>query len=192
MDFATGRRAGGLAAGLAGLLAGLVDLAALGLAVSAGLLSTLPSVALVSAAGPVSLGLVSGASSAPARLRLDSLSDLKSGFVPAAALEAEHRRRNQLLHGRLAAGGTLLQRRVADLASAPCRTCSWHTRIHRKACNGGIQAKPPSRPTGVKVSRPSRTPTWMVSPAAKSPRRMCCARGFSICCWMARFSGRAP
>ena len=38
---------------------------------------------------------------------------------------------------------------------------------------------------------PSAT-TRMTSPGPKSPRRIRCASGFSNCCWIARFSGRAP
>ena len=34
--------------------------------------------------------------------------------------------------------------------------------------------------------------TWIVSPATNLPERISFARGFSISCWMARLSGRAP
>src|SRR6516164_6341022 len=40
---------------------------------------------------------------------------LEVGLVPAAALEAEHGYRKQLLQGALAAGGTAAERRIADL-----------------------------------------------------------------------------
>ena len=43
-----------------------------------------------------------------------------------------------------------------------------------------------------KVNAPSFTPTFTVSPGANSPASIFCASGFSMYCWMARLSGRAP
>ena len=42
------------------------------------------------------------------------------------------------------------------------------------------------------TSFPSLAVTSTRSPGPNSPRRMPCASGFSTCCWIARFSGRAP
>ena len=42
------------------------------------------------------------------------------------------------------------------------------------------------------TSCPPSASTRTVSPLPNSPARIFCASGFSSCCWIARFSGRAP
>jgi hypothetical protein len=51
---------------------------------------------------------------------------------------------------------------------------------------------PSVRYTFVNAISPSFSPTLTVSPGAYLPARISFASGFSICCWIARFSGRAP
>ena len=48
------------------------------------------------------------------------------------------------------------------------------------------------RSTTSNTNSPPCSLTRIRSPGTRSLRRMRCARGFSICCWMARLSGRAP
>ena len=43
-----------------------------------------------------------------------------------------------------------------------------------------------------KVISPPLAPTFTVTPGSNLPDRISFASGFSICCWIARFSGRAP
>ena len=52
-------------------------------------------------------------------------------------------------------------------------------------------AKPSRQPLANVISPPA-TPTLTVSPAACLPASNSFASGFSICCWIARFNGRAP
>jgi hypothetical protein len=46
--------------------------------------------------------------------------------------------------------------------------------------------------TFVNAISPFFSATFTVSPGAYLPARISFASGFSICCWIARFSGRAP
>ena len=95
------------AAGLAGSL--FSGLAASGFAAS-GFASV-----LASALASVLASLLGSSLSAPARLRLFSLSRLEVGFVPARALQPEHRRGHELLQPLLAAVRALRERLVGDL-----------------------------------------------------------------------------
>ncbi len=57
-----------------------------------------------------------------------------------------------------------------------------------RPCRAGRAAPHPLRNT----SEPPSAVTRTLSPATNSPARIFCASGFSTCCWIARFSGRAP
>src|SRR5690606_41681122 len=66
--------------------------------------------------------------------------------------------------------------------------------------HAGIQGRRPRhrRPAGKarqafsKTSLPPSAPTRTVSPPANPPSRTSRASGLPTCCWIARFSGRAP
>src|SRR5262249_20826867 len=57
---------------------------------------------------------------------------------------------------------------------------------------GGHAANAHQRQLFANVISPPEVPTLNVSPAGTFPARISRASGFSICCWIARLSGRAP
>ncbi len=90
-------------------------------------------VSLLSAAGLAVLGLV-GRLVAVGDVALVLALALEVGLVPAAALQAEHRGRDQLLQRRLLAARALLQRLIGNLLQGlDVRTCSCGIRIRRTA-----------------------------------------------------------
>src|SRR5690606_11484757 len=117
---------------------------------------------------------------------------LEIRLVPAAALQAEDGRGDELLHGAPAAGRALLQRGIADLlhdlrVELAVRALVFVNRHRILPSNAVFQ-----RFCFSKVMAPSRAAAIIRSPGPNAPRRICCASGFSMRCWMARLSGRTP
>ena len=109
-------------AGLDSLASFAAGLASLASALPSGLASALASLGLSLALG-LRLVLVGAR-----QIALVLLVGLEVGLVPAAALQAEHRRRHQLLQLALAAGRALLQRRIGDLLhDLRVELAAWHS-----------------------------------------------------------------
>ena len=88
-------------------------------------------------------------------------------------------------------------RELAGSAGARSRSASAlaRTRSAGRAASSPSELRPASSALPrrcVNVISPPVAPTLTVSPGANLPARISFASGFSICCWIARFSGRAP
>ena len=77
--------------------------------------------------------------------------------------------------------------------SAPSRRRNTRSaRPQRFACSNEVHAVAAAGTLRSKASSPSRTSTWIVSPAVKSASSRRRASGFSSSRWIARFNGLAP
>ena len=139
-----------------------------------------------SASRPASRALSAAGSFSPGDVALRILVVLEVGLVPSAALQAEDRRGDEALQRRAAAGRAFPERPVRDFLQFLVVVPAGGALV---LVNGiGVPLAGYFRITRA----PSFDVTRIVSPGPNSPARMRCASGFSSCCWIARFSGRAP
>src|SRR6185312_6067016 len=82
-----------------------------------------------------------------------------------------------------------LARAAGGALDAPPGTARRAVLLTIRGCTGAAAA---SGQRLTKLSLPALAATCTVSPGPKSPLRISVASGFSICCWIARLSGRAP